>query len=159
MLHFNGFQQLLYRKFLLERRWRVEEIAHQLNVGRSTMYAWIDGERTFPVDLVGLLSRVTGDHEFVEFVVRDTGFTLAPLPGAGMDIRHLESEALDVAKQAGRVVEAVQDAIVDGRVDTRDCASIRHAVDSLHREGQEVLIAAESATKEPPPSVALRAVK
>lgn len=138
MMVFSGFQQLLYRKFLQERRWRVDEIAQQLNVGRSTMYAWIDGERQFPVDLVGMLATITGDTDFLDFVLIGTGYTLAPLPEPTVDVRRVEAETLDVAREVGNVVASVQGALKDGRVDRREAEQIRQAVRTLQREAEEV---------------------
>ena len=143
MMQHSGFQQLLYRKFFQDRIARVDDVAHQLNVGRSTMYAWIDGERQFPVDLVGLLTRITGDSDFLDFILQGTGYTLAPLPEVDVEeVGRLEAETLDVAREAGNVVAAVQDALRDERIDRMEAQQIRAAVRTLQREAEEVSHAA-----------------
>jgi hypothetical protein len=105
------------------------------------MYAWIDGERQFPVDLVGLLSTVTSDMDFIDFVLVGTGYTLAPLPEPTVDVGRVEAETLDVAREVGNVVAAVQTALKDGRVDRADVERIRAAVRTLQREAEDITAA------------------
>ena len=147
MVQFSGFQQLLFRKFLYERHWRVDEIAQKLNVGRSTMYRWIDGEAHFPVDLVGMLTIVTGDRDFIDFVLQGTGYTLAPLPTPEVEVGRVEAETLDVAREAGKFVGVVQQTLRDGHIDRKDIESICSAGRDLQREVEEVRVAAEGTAR------------
>ncbi len=155
MMVFSGFQQLLYRLFLLERRWRVDEVAAQLNVGRSTMYAWIDGERHFPVDLIGPLVTITGEIAFLDFILKGTGYTLAPLPEASVDVGRIEAEMLDVAREVGNMVATVQEALKDGRIDGREAEQIRQAGRKVQQQVEDVHVVSAGTNPEPQ----LRAVK
>ncbi len=136
-MKFTGFQQLLYRKFLIERRWRVDEIAQALGVDRSTMYQWVDGVRTCPYDIIPHLFLVTRDLDFLTFGLQGTGYTVAPLPTAEVDAGRLETETLDVARAAGQFVAVVQDRMQDGRVDRQDAEAIGQACRDLQREAEE----------------------
>lgn len=142
-MKFTGFQQLLYRKFLIERRWRVDEIAQLLGVDRSTMYQWVDGVRTCPYDIVPHLYLVTQDIDFLTFGLQGTGYTLAKLPGVEAEVGRVESETLDVARVVGTLVEVVQRVTKDGQVDHRDRQEIEAAARDVQRETEEVVVAAQ----------------
>lgn len=143
-MKFTGFQRLLHRKFLIERRWRVEEIAPQLGVGRSTLYAWIDGVMTCPVDILPSLFLLTRDTEFLQFCLQGTGYTLAPLPGAGVQVEDVQAETLDVMDAVGQLASVVRQAAADGTLDRKEREAIREAIRHIQREAEEVLAATTS---------------
>lgn len=150
-----GFQQLLWRKCFQEKHWRAEDIAAQLNIGRSTMYRYIDGEAYFPPDLIGPLVVATGDIEFLTYLLQGTGYTLAPLPEPNVEVERVEAETLEVAREAGNVAALVREALKDRQIDHREVEQICQAVRNLQREAQDVASACEG----PLAAYPLRAVK
>lgn len=156
-MKFTAFQMLLHRKFFIERRWRVEDVAGQLGVDRSTLYAWIDGQRTCPVDIVPHLFLVTGDIEFLAFCVQGTGYTVAPLPAPEDAAQCLKSEALGVSASAGHFAGLVNEVLKDGHVDRTEVAAAELALDQIERDAEGARKALRQAATRTEPT--LRAVK
>ncbi|MGH3848329.1 MAG: hypothetical protein ACRDRT_01225 [Pseudonocardiaceae bacterium] len=51
-IHHQRFQHLLYHKFIFLKLYRVNDAAHQMRIGSQSLYAYCEGERTFPPDLI-----------------------------------------------------------------------------------------------------------
>lgn len=137
-----AFQRVLYRTFILEKRWRVDDVAVTLGVSRSTLYAWIEGERTFPVDQVPTLFIATQHMEFLQFCLEGTGYSLAPLPDAGQEVGRVQEEALDVVAAVGDLAQTVRMASADGVLSQAERQRIFALVRKVQQEAEELLAAA-----------------
>lgn len=76
MVRINRFQNLLYTRFIIEKRYRVDEIAEKIGIHRDTLYRHIRGENQFPVDLIPNLVKATGDDFFLRYLAREAGYTI-----------------------------------------------------------------------------------
>ena len=61
-----------YAKIILSEKWTVTAVVRKMNIATSTLYHYIEGKNTFPVDLTLNLYNATSDLEVLNFVVTDT---------------------------------------------------------------------------------------
>jgi hypothetical protein len=125
------FQLLLYRKFEYEHRYDAKTVADQMGISRSSMYAYIDGTTYFPPDLVPLLYRVTDDTDFLDFFLRGTGFTRAPVLTATPSAADLRSQVLDVTATTGELAAQTNGFLADDVLDHKERTILRRTVDFL----------------------------
>ncbi len=115
MVKHKGFQSLLYYKFITEKAFRVEEVARGLGISPATLYNYIEGRSTFPPDLLAQLFNLTGEREFLNFIVNDTPVRLVERNGAKAT-RGVLDETLDVSVAVGQLTGHVQKALADGHI-------------------------------------------
>ena len=71
-----GFQNLLYVRFIIEKRYRVDEVARKLDIHKDTLYRWIRGDNPFPIDQLPHLVKATDDPIYLKYLAREAGFSL-----------------------------------------------------------------------------------
>ena len=71
-----GFQYLLYVRFIIEKRYRVDAVAQNMKIHRDTLYKWIRGENAFPIDQLPNLTKATSDCEHLNYLAGEAGFTI-----------------------------------------------------------------------------------
>lgn len=120
-----GFASLLYVAFVIEKRYRVDEVAPLLDVSPSTLYDYISGRRIFPPDLIAPLYNATKDRRFLALFLDECGctFTELPEPEACIDETVL-AEAIRAQEEFTDVLRATREALRDDRVDRRELAQI-----------------------------------
>ncbi len=144
---YNGFQSLLYYKFIIEKLYRVDETAKKMGVPVSTLYHWIEGETTFPPDMIAPLYNATGDSEFIDYFLRETNLRAVPRNGTEKSAGLLE-EALDVGVAVGHLSEEIKQALHDGYVCEREKERIERAIESLYTQIEELRLCVKSGRKE-----------
>ncbi len=136
-IYHKQFQHLLYHKFIFLKHYAVAEIAHHMGISPQSLYAYCEGERTFPPDLLPSLFIATQDIDVLVFCLKGTGYTLAPLPLPG-PAACLKSETLDVAAAAGELAASVNAALANGGLDHREFETLQHKLTTVEREAEEV---------------------
>jgi len=88
----NGFQSLLYYKFIFSKQHRVKPVAKKIGLSADNFYKIIRGadkptknlspgntrRYEFPVDLIEELYRATKDKDFLLYFIEPCGFDLVP---------------------------------------------------------------------------------
>lgn len=136
MTKYEGFRNLLYHKFIYLKLYRVDEVAEQMSVPPWTFYKYLQGQMSFPVDLVGRLYRATGDIEFLNFILNDTDQMLTPRESTVIQ-KDLASETLEAVAAAGRLAEDVQISKGDGFTEIERKRLINR-IDTVHKELEDV---------------------
>lgn len=138
MTKYEGFRTLLYYKIIYLKQYRVEDIAEQMGMDSPvTLYKYISGQYSFPVDLVGKLYRATGDIEFLNFILNDTDQMLTPRKGSPIQ-KDLTSETLEAMAAAGRLAEEVQEAKEDDQLSEIERKRITNRIDQAQKELEDV---------------------
>lgn len=132
-----GFQNLLYRKFISPGEHDAKKVAHVINESLSNLYNYIEGFCYCPPDLISRIYNATKDPDFLNFFLNDTNMMLAPRKSAEPKKTVLE-ETLDVAAASGRVVVAVEEALIDGTLNELDRRRIAKAIDADQKELEEL---------------------
>ena len=128
-----GFQVLLYSKFIIGKTHRVEDIAKAIGIAPSTFYKYIEGTTTFPPDLIAPLYNATGDADYLTFITNETNKRLASREGTE-GLKPIIEEVLDVAAANGDLVKRVQEALDDGNISDREALNILKGISIGHKE-------------------------
>mgnify|MGYP001569358787 CR=1 FL=1 len=136
-INYIGFQNLLYQKFISPGQHDAKKTAHALNVSMTTFYNYCEGNAYFPPDLLGRLYTVTGDPDFLNFILNDTDMLLAPRK-IGAPEKSLIEETLDVASATGKVVSKIEESLKDGRLNDIKRRKIVHAIDASEKELEDL---------------------
>ncbi len=87
----NGFQSLLYYKFIITKQHRVEPIAKKIDVSVDNLYKIVRGadkptrapgarkRYEFPIDKISDLYQATKDLDFLLYFVKPCGYSLIPI--------------------------------------------------------------------------------
>ena len=73
-----GYQTLLYYKFIASKQHDAASIAQKMGVSVDSVYRWVRGDRSMPIDRIPDLVNATGDLEFLEYLTEKCGFSLVP---------------------------------------------------------------------------------
>ena len=68
-----GFQSLLYYKFILEKKHRVDTVSKKMGISEDYLYKMIRGEREFPKEKISDLTKATNDNDFNKFFLDPCG--------------------------------------------------------------------------------------
>lgn len=137
MIKNTEFQLLLQQKIVLSGKYSIEEVARAIDVPKNTLYHYLEGRSTFPVDKVGPLYNYTQESAFLDFVVRDTDMMLTyRQPGSAG--KPIVDETLDVAAELGNVVKSVRDALMDRGISDAENAGIVEAINKAQKELEDL---------------------
>ena len=73
-----GYQTLLYYKFIASKQHDAASVAQKMQVSLDSLYRWVRGDRSMPIDRIPDLVNATGDLEFLEYLTEKCGFSLIP---------------------------------------------------------------------------------
>ena len=136
-INYIGFQNLLYQKFISPGQHDAKKTAHALNVSMTTFYNYCEANAYFPPDLLGRLYTVTGDPDFLNFILNDTDMLLAPRK-IGAPEKSVIEETLDVAAASGDVVSIVEKALRNKTINEIERRRIIKALDISEKEIEEL---------------------
>lgn len=137
MTKYEGFRNLLYHKFIYLKLYRVDEVAERMGVSPVTLYKYIGGQYSFPVDLIGKLYTATGDAEFLNFILAGTDQMLTPRKGTKVQ-KDLASETLEAMAAVGRLAEDVQSSKGDGILSEIEKKRLINRIDHAQKELEDV---------------------
>lgn len=133
-----GFQTTLYYMFITSGKHDANVVADKIGVSRSTFYNYIEGITYCPVDLVAKIYNITGDIDFLTFIIKETDKRLVDREASAGEKFVLE-ETLDVAAAAGDVVHKVKRALEDGEMTSLEKKQILKAANKAHKELEELV--------------------
>ena len=139
MIYHKGFQSLLYYRFIHSKAHNVEDVAEKMGIAPSTLYGYIEGRSTFPVDLLGRLYMATKDPDFLHTVTNSTDYMSVPRPEARLSGRDLVYEAADVFGVGGQLLKEVEAALADGRLTNLERKRLIRIATAGLKECQEVI--------------------
>jgi len=82
-----GFQSLLYYRFIIEKKYRVDDVSKKMGICKDTLYRYIRGakkdskneeRKEFPIDQISSLVNATKDLRYLEYFCDPCGYTLLP---------------------------------------------------------------------------------
>lgn len=133
----NGIQALLYVRFIIEKRYRVDEVAPKMGIASDTLYKYIRGENLFPMERAGALTAATGDTCYLDYAADQSGYILVPKPtvkAVQKSVRQLEAL---ITIQNGKLVEVTEAGLEDGSFDQAE-------IKKIIANGNEVVRAVET---------------
>ena len=137
-LKHQGFQSLLYFKFVHEKLFRVEDIAKAMGLSPSTLYNYLEGITTFPPDLIAPLYNATKDEGFLNFVTDDTDKRLVERD-APRHVKPVIEETLDMVGAAGALTEKINKSLVDGDINAAEKQKLLNAAHKVFKELEELV--------------------
>lgn len=130
-----AFADLVYAVLVAEKRYAIEAVAAALGLTYHTLYARIRNRIVFSADEVRRLIEAAPDPRFVAYLLRGTPYVAADRV-SGTDAAEAEAihrGATRIVIEATDVLEVVERALGDGRVDHRDALLIRTEIEIAER--------------------------
>ncbi len=135
---YTKFKELLKSKLVFSEEYKLADVARKMNVPVSTLYHYTeDNAPHFPVELIAPLYNATKDKAFLNFMLTDTDFLLAPRPQAG-ETKDIKDETLDAAASSGSLVAQVVAALKDGTLNEDEKVEILKAIDGAQLELEDL---------------------
>ena len=71
-----GFSHLLYYLFIVEKKFRVDEISERMGIHKDTLYKMINGTNPFSPDYINPLLKATESLEIIQYLINGTDFRI-----------------------------------------------------------------------------------
>ncbi len=130
------YQFFLYDKFIGGQH-NIIDTSRKTLIPPSTLYNYVEGVSTCPVDLVAPFYNATKDPDFVNFIINDTDLMLAPKQEGKGDKTILE-ETLDVSVACGNLTRTVQKALKDKTITRNEERLIIKAINEAEKELEDL---------------------
>ena len=141
-----GFASLLYYNFIFTKKYRVDKIAEKMGIAADTLYRYIRGELTMPPDRVPDLVNSTGDTDYLQFFLGNTGFLAVPEVRIKLHKKSMKQIELDATILQGKLLEATELALEDGKIDTVELRLINDLSTKLRSKIMELVESAKKYT-------------
>lgn len=132
------FAQLAHRILILERRHTVEAVAERLGWDYHVLHARVSNRVPFSADEICRFIAAVPDPRLAAYLLRGTRFIPAerideaePEEAAGREAIYRASHRMIV--EAADVVEALDEALRDGRIDHREAAILHTEIEAAER--------------------------
>ena len=112
-------------------------IAHDLGVPYSTYDNWVRGEASFPPDLIPKLYEITRDDRVLEFILEPIGRISIPRINSN-PTRPIQGLELQLSIFEGKTIEAIENALEDGRITVKEYKSIHEIINKIRRISAEL---------------------
>lgn len=129
------FADLVYQVLIAEKRYSAERVAEAIGLGYDALYSRIRNRVIFSADELRALVAVAPDPRFVAYLLRGTAFVAAEraAPEADAEGEAIHRGATRIILEAADVLEAVEIALRDGRIDHKDALDIRREIEIAER--------------------------
>ena len=129
------FAELVYQVLIAEKRYSAEATAAAMGLGYDTFYARIRNRIVLSADEIRRLISAAPDPRFVAYLLRGTAYVAADRPPVSKAEDHeaIHRGATRIVIEATDVLEAVEAALADGRIDHRDTITIRNEIEIAER--------------------------
>ncbi len=129
------FADLVHQVTVMEKRYRLEAIAPSMGLSYDALHARVHNRVSFTAEEIRHLIAVAPDPRFVTYLLRGTRYVAAerpeavdePVPDAVL------RGATRIVIEATDVLEAVEFALGDGRIDHRDGLAILKEIEIAER--------------------------
>lgn len=130
-----SFAQIVYQVMIVEKRVTVEEAAKRLGMGYDALYARVNGRTTFTADEIAALIALVPDARMVSYLLRHSN--LVAVERVDEALEDAESEIIRathrILLEAADVLEAVDHAVQDKRIDHREALTIQAEIEVAER--------------------------
>lgn len=123
----DGVQALMYVRFCVEKKYRVDEVATLMGLTPDTLYRYLRGDKALPARRLSALTTATGDPCYLDHIADQAGYLVVPKPddqhGAtgGRSLKDLEVAAL---LAMGRFLSAIAERSHDAGCTRQDVKAI-----------------------------------
>ncbi len=130
-----GFRQIVYQVLVVEKSPALEDVAHKIGIGYDALHARVHGRTNFSADEIALLIAHVPDVRLVSYLLGQSKFVAVerfdrPLADAEDEISRATHRMLI---EACDVLEVVDVALRDRRIDHREVASIQQEIETAER--------------------------
>lgn len=130
-----GFSRIVYQLLVVEKRLTMEQAATGVGLGYDALHARVHGRTLFSADEVAKLIAVLPDPRLVSYLLNQSRFIAIerveqPLSDPEDEIFRATHRILI---EAADVLEAVDDALKDRRIDHREALSIQKEIEIAER--------------------------
>lgn len=129
------FAQIVYTVLVIEKRWRVEDVAADMGMKYDTLYARVNGRVPFSAEEIRDLIRCAPDARLANYVLRDSDFIAIDrvLAEEVQDNKDIHFGATHSVLQVSDVLRAIEKALDDDRLDHRERASVMRTINEAER--------------------------
>jgi hypothetical protein len=129
------FAQLVYQLLVVEKRVSVDQAARAIGMGADALYARLNGRTVFSADEIAALLGIIPDPRPLAYLLKQSRYLAVervsgPLDDPETDIIRATHRIL---LEAADVLEAVDTAFHDGRIDHRDALVIQREIEVAER--------------------------
>ncbi|MEQ8585017.1 MAG: phage regulatory CII family protein [Thalassobaculaceae bacterium] len=126
-----AFAALVHRVLVSERKWSVEQVAQDMGMSYEMLYARLVGRTAFKPAEIGALLRAAPDKRFVRQLLAYTIFLAVdrtPFDGLPEE-KSLERGGIRAVIESAGVMEAIEEALRDNKVDHVDRLRVADEID------------------------------
>lgn len=124
--------------FIIKKKYRVDEIAREMQIATDTLYRYVRGENILPPDRITDLVKATRDIEYLEFFCEPVGYAPVPLPKATGEKGPRLQDQVHLSILTGEGLKAIEEAFSDGRLDKSEKARILKALSKLQAKAADL---------------------
>lgn len=132
------FADLAYSIIVSEKRFSAKKVAMEMGLGYDALHARLVNRTPFSAEEIRRLIRAAPDARFVAWLLRGTPFIGAERGTAlttteDLDVEAIHMSATRIVLEAADVLESVEKALADRRIDHRDALEIRNEIEVAER--------------------------
>jgi len=129
-----GFSSLLYVNFIIKKKYRVDEVAKEMQIATDTLYRYVRGENIIPPDRIIDLIKATHDLDYLEFFSDPVGYLVIQKIKDKIDKKEsiLESE-LKACLLNAKAIEIVEKALEDGIITDQEFSKIHSGINKARQ--------------------------
>ncbi|MCY1669027.1 hypothetical protein OU993_26755 [Rhizobium sp. SL86] len=129
------FAQLIYQLLVVEKRVSVEQAARAIGMGTDALYARLNGRTVFSADEIAALLGSIPDPRPLAYLVKQSRYLAVERVSGALDDPETDiiRATHRILLEAADVLEAVDTAIHDGRIDHRDALVIQREIEVAER--------------------------
>jgi hypothetical protein len=135
----SGFSALLYVNFIIKKKYRVDDVAREMQIASDTLYRYVRGENIIPPDRISDLVKATSDVEYLEFFCEPIGYAPVPIPqttGARKD--SLQAGQIHLSILGGESLKAIEESLADGHLNKIEKKKCIKALSRLQAKAAEL---------------------
>ena len=133
-----GFQSLLYYKFILKKRFRVDAVAREMQIATDTLYRYVRGENIMPPDRIIDLVKATGDAELLEFFCEPCGYVPVRAVLGKPSPAEREKDQIRLSILTGQALKEIEDAYEDGKIGKPELRRMDRALARIQQKSAEL---------------------
>lgn len=130
-----AFAQIIYQLLVVEKKITLEEAARRVGLGYDALYARLNGRTVLSADEVAGLIAAIPDPRPITYLLRNSRYLAVERIEGALD--NPEPEIIRathrIILEAADVLEAVDSAFKDGRIDHREALLIQREIESAER--------------------------
>lgn len=129
------FAMLVHQVIIDERRHSVKVVARAMGLSEHAFYARTANRVPFTADEIRRLMTAAPDPRFAAYLLRGTPYVAADRPSETTETpeEHIHWGATRLVIEATDVLESVETALRDGRIDHRDALLLRKEIEIAER--------------------------